>query len=162
MSLSPARAWQPYRPDDKNPWDIKKVGHLYRRAAFGANYRQLDEGVADGPEKTIAALLSGGPALEAFNRPDGGDDLVAQSGERRRAAGVVDLSHLAKPVSAARAADALLAQSFRHQQCQGSESALHARAERVDTPQRSRQLPHDAVGNVERPGDDDLARHLAE
>ena len=68
MSLDPARAWQPYRPDDKNPWDIKKVGHLYRRAAFGANYRQLDEGVADGPEMTIASLLGGGPALEAFNR----------------------------------------------------------------------------------------------
>ena len=68
MVLDPSRAWQPYRPDDSNPWDIKKVGHLYRRAAFGANYRQLDEGVAAGPEKTIAGLLSGGPALEVFNR----------------------------------------------------------------------------------------------
>ncbi|HEY2146912.1 MAG TPA: DUF1800 domain-containing protein [Pirellulales bacterium] len=68
MVLDPSRAWQPYRPDETNPWDIKKVGHLYRRAAFGANYRQLDEGVAAGPEKSIASLLSGGPALEAFNR----------------------------------------------------------------------------------------------
>ena len=68
MLLDPARAWQPYRPDDKNPWDIKKVGHLYRRAAFGANYRQLDEGMADGPEKTIAGLLGGGASFEAFNR----------------------------------------------------------------------------------------------
>src|SRR5205807_6053377 len=68
MSLDLSRAWQPYRPDGKNPWDVKKVGHLYRRAAFGANYRQLDEGVADGPEKTIARLLGGGPALAAFDR----------------------------------------------------------------------------------------------
>ena len=52
-----SRAWQPYRPDDKNPWDLKKVGHLYRRAAFSANSRQLDEAMANGPEKTIAGMM---------------------------------------------------------------------------------------------------------
>jgi uncharacterized protein (DUF1800 family) len=66
--LDPTWAWQPYRPDDKNPWDLKKVGHLYRRAAFSANSRQLDEAMANGPEKTIAGLLSGGPTLAAFNQ----------------------------------------------------------------------------------------------
>ncbi len=66
--LDPSWAWQPYRPDDNNPWDLKKAGHLYRRAAFGANYGQLDKAVADGPEKTIAALLAGGPTLAAFNQ----------------------------------------------------------------------------------------------
>ncbi|HEV2969352.1 MAG TPA: DUF1800 domain-containing protein [Pirellulales bacterium] len=68
MSIDLSWAWQPYRPDDENPWDLKKAGHLYRRAAFGANVRQLDDAVAAGPEKTIAALLSGGAGIEAFNR----------------------------------------------------------------------------------------------
>jgi uncharacterized protein (DUF1800 family) len=66
--FDPSWAWQPYRPDDKNPWDLKRAGHLYRRAAFGASSRQLDEAVAAGPEKTIAALLSGGAGIEAFDR----------------------------------------------------------------------------------------------
>ncbi len=68
MLLDPNHAWQPYRPDDKNPWDLKKVGHLYRRAAFGANHGQLHEAVAAGPEKTIDSLLHGGAALDDFNR----------------------------------------------------------------------------------------------
>ena len=129
MVLDPSRAWQPYRPDDSNPWDIKKVGHLYRRAAFGANYRQLDEGVAAGPEKTIAGLLSGGPALEVFNRQmaEMTASLNLVIDEELRA--LVDFPHLAKPVSTRRANDVVLAQPLRHEQCEGAESPLHAQAE---------------------------------
>ena len=68
MSLDPQWAWQPYRPDDKNPWDLAKAGHLYRRAGFSANSGELDQAVADGPEKTISKLLSGGAGQEAFEQ----------------------------------------------------------------------------------------------
>ena len=37
-------AWEPYRPTADNPWDLPKVGHLYRRAAFGATWAELDSG----------------------------------------------------------------------------------------------------------------------
>jgi hypothetical protein len=60
-----ANPWDPYRPTSENPWDRRKVGHLYRRAGFGATKAELDRGVADGPEKTIAHLLIGEP-----NDPD--------------------------------------------------------------------------------------------
>jgi len=35
MTLDPKTAWQPYTPTAGDPWDARKVGHLYRRAGFG-------------------------------------------------------------------------------------------------------------------------------
>lgn len=59
--IDPAWAWQPYRPSAEMPWDLKRVGHLYRRAGFGATLTELEEGVTRGAERTIAALLEGRP-----------------------------------------------------------------------------------------------------
>jgi uncharacterized protein (DUF1800 family) len=58
--IDPQWAWKPYQPDDKAPWDVRRVGHLYRRAAFGATAAELDAGVKAGPEKAVEALLDGG------------------------------------------------------------------------------------------------------
>jgi hypothetical protein len=65
-TIDPHWAWEPYRPSAKLPWDIKKVGHLYRRAAFGATWAELHQGVQDGPDKCIDGLLKGGPGQEGF------------------------------------------------------------------------------------------------
>ncbi len=59
-------AWEPYTPSAENPWDRRKVGHLYRRAGFGANHHELEQGLKDGPEKTITTILKGGPADPDF------------------------------------------------------------------------------------------------
>ncbi|HEY8506391.1 MAG TPA: DUF1800 family protein, partial [Gemmataceae bacterium] len=67
-TLDPRRAWEPYRPDRSNPWGLRKAGHLYRRAAFGATWAELQEALEQGPQETIDKLLSGGPGLEAFDR----------------------------------------------------------------------------------------------
>jgi len=66
--LDAKTAWAPYEPSADNPWDRKKVGHLYRRAAFGATIPELERGVADGPEKTLARLLTGEAESEDFTR----------------------------------------------------------------------------------------------
>jgi uncharacterized protein (DUF1800 family) len=55
----PRWAWEPYRATDQNPWDLRKAGHLYRRAAFGATWEELQAAVADGPDKAIDQLLRG-------------------------------------------------------------------------------------------------------
>src|SRR5579864_6316264 len=52
-------AWQPYKPSADNPWDLKKAGHLCRRAGFGASWPELQAALKDGPEKTIDRLLQG-------------------------------------------------------------------------------------------------------
>jgi hypothetical protein len=63
--------WQPYRPGPENPWDRKKVGHLYRRAGFGASMAELEAGLADGCEKTLELITSGRPELDEFTRTSG-------------------------------------------------------------------------------------------
>src|SRR5262249_7696730 len=61
-------AWIPYEPSAKNPWDRKKVAHLYRRAGFGATHGEVDTGVKDGHEKTLDRILKGAPELDDFTR----------------------------------------------------------------------------------------------
>jgi uncharacterized protein (DUF1800 family) len=66
IDIDPGWAWQPYHPSDDTPWDIRRVGHLYRRATFGATTAELEAGVKNGPEKTIEALLHGGSDQDRF------------------------------------------------------------------------------------------------
>jgi uncharacterized protein (DUF1800 family) len=61
-------AWEPYRPTAENPWDLKKVGHFYRRAGFGATFDELQRGLSDGPARTIDRMLNGGPADADFEK----------------------------------------------------------------------------------------------
>src|SRR5579884_2147159 len=67
-SIDPRWAWQPYRPTAQEPWDLRKVGHLYRRAAFGASWAELQAGLAAGPDDAVTRLLEGGPGAEQFDR----------------------------------------------------------------------------------------------
>ena len=57
--LDPRTAWERYQPTEESPWDLKKAGHLYRRAAFGASWDELQAAVRDGPDSAITALLQG-------------------------------------------------------------------------------------------------------
>jgi uncharacterized protein (DUF1800 family) len=65
--IDPDWAWQPYEPSKKDPWDLRKVGHLYRRAAFGATLDELQAGVKAGPEKLVDDLMKGQPGQDAFD-----------------------------------------------------------------------------------------------
>jgi uncharacterized protein (DUF1800 family) len=66
--LDPAEAWKPWAPDRKNPWDLKWAGHLYRRAAFGATWDELQASVQDGLDATLDKLLTGGPGQADFDQ----------------------------------------------------------------------------------------------
>jgi uncharacterized protein (DUF1800 family) len=66
--IDPGWAWEPYRADDKAPWNVQRVGHLYRRAAFGANADELDAALKAGPEQAIENLLKGDAGQEEFDR----------------------------------------------------------------------------------------------
>jgi uncharacterized protein (DUF1800 family) len=61
-------AWQPYRPGPEAPWNVERVGHLYRRAAFGATADELEAGLKDGPVRTIERLLSGDSGQVEFEK----------------------------------------------------------------------------------------------
>ncbi len=60
--------WEPYKPSARNPWNLHKVGHLYRRAAFGANWNELQVGLELGPDKLIDKLVKGGTGLADFEK----------------------------------------------------------------------------------------------
>jgi hypothetical protein len=66
-TIDPRWAWQPYRPSPEAPWNLQRVGHLYRRAAFGATHGELETGLKAGPEALVVQLLKGGPGLVEFD-----------------------------------------------------------------------------------------------
>jgi uncharacterized protein (DUF1800 family) len=68
QTIDPRWAWERYRPSREQPWDLRKVGHLYRRAAFGANTTELEAALQAGPDRAIDTLLHGQPGQEAFDR----------------------------------------------------------------------------------------------
>jgi uncharacterized protein (DUF1800 family) len=72
ITIDPHWAWDAYRPSAESPWDLKKAGHVYRRASFGATCQELETALGAGPEKTVEQLLHGGPGQEAFDRETAG------------------------------------------------------------------------------------------
>jgi uncharacterized protein (DUF1800 family) len=53
-SLGP---WAPYEPAAADPWDLRKVAHLHRRAGFGATWGELQRDLRDGPAASAERLL---------------------------------------------------------------------------------------------------------
>jgi uncharacterized protein (DUF1800 family) len=51
--------WKPYTPDDKTPWNLRRVVHLHRRAGFAATWPELQRDLADGPHAAVDRLLAG-------------------------------------------------------------------------------------------------------
>ena len=64
----PRWAWAAYEPDVERPWNLARAGHLYRRAAFGASWEQLQQALVDGPQRTIDKLLKPQAEAAQFNR----------------------------------------------------------------------------------------------
>jgi len=74
----PGWAWAVYEPDAEHPWKLTQAGHLYRRAAFGASWEQLQQALSDGPQRTIDKLLRPPSGAAEFNRTY--DDYEAVTG----------------------------------------------------------------------------------
>ncbi len=55
----PLKHWEAYAPEAKSPWDLRRVVHLHRRAAFAAPWSVLQKDLKDGPEASINRLLKG-------------------------------------------------------------------------------------------------------
>jgi uncharacterized protein (DUF1800 family) len=49
--------WAAYRPTQQDPWDIRKVAHLHRRAGFGATRAEIQRDLRDGPEASVNRFL---------------------------------------------------------------------------------------------------------
>src|SRR5262245_16603070 len=49
--------WAPFQPTAEDPWDLRKVAHLHRRAGFGATWGELQRDVRAGLEASVTRLL---------------------------------------------------------------------------------------------------------
>jgi uncharacterized protein (DUF1800 family) len=56
---TPTAAWAPYVPDEKCPWDLRRVVHLHRRAGFAATWDEVQRDFRDGPKASIDRVLAG-------------------------------------------------------------------------------------------------------
>ncbi len=50
--------WAPYQPTAQDPWDLRKVAHLHRRAGFGATRAELQRDLRAGPTASGERLLN--------------------------------------------------------------------------------------------------------
>ena len=50
--------WAPYVPDADAPWDLRRVVHLHRRAGFAATWDEVQRDLREGPDASIARLLT--------------------------------------------------------------------------------------------------------
>jgi hypothetical protein len=64
--VDPEQAWQPWKPDEQQPWNLKWAGHLFRRAGFGASLEELNTAVTDGLKTTVDRILLGEKGTEEF------------------------------------------------------------------------------------------------
>jgi uncharacterized protein (DUF1800 family) len=49
--------WAAYEPTPADPWDLRKVAHLHRRACFGPTWAELERDLKDGPAASVERLL---------------------------------------------------------------------------------------------------------
>lgn len=52
-------AWRVWEPSREEPWDLRRVVHLHRRAGFAASWRELQRDLKDGPQAAVDRLLQG-------------------------------------------------------------------------------------------------------
>jgi uncharacterized protein (DUF1800 family) len=67
-AIDPQRAWSPYQPDSPDAWTHSHVAHLFRRAGFGANWKQLEESTKQKPQGVVDSLFADTAESEAFRK----------------------------------------------------------------------------------------------
>src|SRR5215510_6326741 len=61
-------AWLPFEPSASRPFNRRLAAHLFRRAGFAANTRELDEAVRLGPQQALQRLLNAGTTSQPFDQ----------------------------------------------------------------------------------------------
>jgi uncharacterized protein (DUF1800 family) len=79
--------WKPYRPTAEAPWNLERVVHLHRRAAFAAPWPVLERDLAGTPEEAVDRLLEGGKdeSFESLSRTIGDAALASDNPARLKA-----------------------------------------------------------------------------
>jgi len=86
-----ANPWAPYRPVTGSPWDLRRVVHLHRRAAFAATWEEIQRDLRDSPAASVDRLLTGKARLRSVPESFSGAAarlarLAAEAGDTERLA----------------------------------------------------------------------------
>src|SRR5438309_5216503 len=57
--------WTSYVPNDQEPWTLRRVVHLHRRAGFAATWDELQRDLHDGPGPSVDRLIAGQASLHS-------------------------------------------------------------------------------------------------
>src|SRR5258707_5705930 len=79
--------WARFDPTPDNPWDLRKVAHLHRRAGFGATRAELIRDRGAGPAASVDRLLSPPETPAAAREREAAEGLRATA----RSTGNIDL-----------------------------------------------------------------------
>jgi uncharacterized protein (DUF1800 family) len=62
--MAASNIWAPYTPDDRTPWDLRRVVHLHRRAGFATTWSEIQRDLKDGPGASVDRVLAGRASTE--------------------------------------------------------------------------------------------------
>ena len=86
--IDPQWAWSPFQPTAERPFDIAAAAHLYRRAGFAANRRQLEQAVTHPPTDVVGQLVHAEEAAGLRDEVDGLAQAMVNSGQVRNLSAV--------------------------------------------------------------------------
>ncbi len=83
-------SWSSWKPSTEQPWDMKRVRHLHRRAGFAPNWTTIQTSLQNGPDSTLISILETPPSsatdeFEAMATTIGEAAVGSQSADRLRA-----------------------------------------------------------------------------
>ena len=55
----PEHSWSAYTASREEPWNLRRVVHLHRRAGFAAKWNEIQRDLAEGPRASVDRLLTG-------------------------------------------------------------------------------------------------------
>ncbi|MFV2067256.1 MAG: hypothetical protein ACC645_09775 [Pirellulales bacterium] len=126
--------WAPYVPTDAEPWDLRRVVHLHRRAGSAATWTEIQRDLQGGPEAAVRRVLTG--TARSLGVPEDFAAMADLIGDAAVAAGNVDrlkawwvYRMLFSPDPPYRTTHVDVAQPLRHQQPEGGRRGPHATAE---------------------------------
>ena len=65
-NIDPAWAWSPFKPTNRQPWNLTLAAHLYRRSGFGVGRGELQRAVAGGVQRGVQQILHDNQESQAF------------------------------------------------------------------------------------------------
>lgn len=83
-------SWSTWIPSGEQPWDVKRITHLHRRAGFAPNWTTIQTSQRIGFDATLEAILDHSPspsaaAFETMSQTIGDAAVGSQSADRLRA-----------------------------------------------------------------------------